>query len=70
MIRADHGRRALEAQPDREQFLDDVVVQVAGDAVAVLEQHHPLFGRARVGEFERDARVIGEAGGHVQVDRR
>ncbi len=57
----DRRRDALQAQPDREQLLDDVVVQVARDPVAVLEQHHALLVRSRGRQFERDAGMVGEA---------
>ena len=67
VVGPEQGRDALQAQADREQFLDDVVVQVAGDTVAVLEEHDLLLRRARVRQLQRHAGVAGEAGRHLQV---
>jgi hypothetical protein len=65
VARRDGG--ALQGHAGREQLLDDVVVQVAGDARPVLEQLHPLRLPTAVGELEGDGGVVGERRGHVDV---
>ena len=65
VARGDGG--PLEGHAGREELLDDMVVQVAGDAGAVLEQLHPLRVSAAVCKFEGDRGVVGERGGHVDV---
>ena len=42
-VAAELVRDALHREAEREQPLDDVVVQVAGYPVAILEQHDPLL---------------------------
>ena len=61
-----HG---LEGEAGREDPLDDVVVQVSGDPVAVLEHGHALLVRATVGELERHGRVRRQLLGHLDVGR-
>jgi hypothetical protein len=61
------GGMALQAHAEGEQFLDDMVVQVARDAVVIFDPgQHDLVG-AGLGEFHGYGGVAGERGGHVQV---
>ncbi len=60
-----HPRRALEAETDREEPLDDQVVQVAADAVPVLQQRRAAAGpraTGRSGERAPPARRSSPAG--------
>ena len=73
-IFADHRVRAaldhrLRSQRGGEQTLDDVVVQVTGDAVPVLEHAQPLLVGARFGQLEGERRLLGERGCHVEIGR-
>jgi hypothetical protein len=56
VYRTGASRQGLGSQPGREQALDDVVVQVAGDPVAVLEECHALLVEPGVGKFKREPR--------------
>jgi hypothetical protein len=42
-------------------------VQVASDAVSVLQQVEPLLRLARPGDLERECRLLGEARGQGRV---
>ena len=64
---AERGGERLQGQAGGEQALDDVVVQVRGDAVALVEHGGPLLLGAGLGELDGDGGLVGEAGGHVQV---
>ncbi len=65
-----HGRfDALQLHPGAEQLLDDVVVQVPGDARTVLEEQHPLTVGARRCHFDRERRLAGQRRGVLQVER-
>src|SRR5579863_1584578 len=61
------GGMALQSHPEGEQFLDDVVVQVAGDPVVVFGLGQGDLVGAGLDEFHRHGGVAGEGGGHVQV---
>ena len=58
---------ALQREPDREQPLDHMVVQVAGDAVTVGQYveftQSPLCG----GQLPRQRRLVHERGHHVEL---
>lgn len=62
--------RRLQHHLGREQPLDDEVVQIAGDAVAVLVDGQLLPVVLRVGHHERQRRLRGELGGELPVRRR
>ena len=63
-------RRALETQTDGEQLLDHVVVQIAGDPIAILEHRDPLLVGARGCQFQSQTRMVGKGSRHGQVGRR
>jgi hypothetical protein len=56
----DQTDRAHQRHHHREQALDDRVVQVLGDAVAVLEQAQPLGVLPGLCRFQGDGRLPGE----------
>jgi nucleotide-binding universal stress UspA family protein len=60
-------RDALQRQARGEEPLDDVVVQVGGDAVAVVEHRGTLLLGAGAGELQGEGGLVGEAGAHVEV---
>jgi hypothetical protein len=64
---AERGRQGLQRHAAGEQALDDVVVQVGGDAFALVEQRGALLVGARPCELERHGGLVGEAGGQVEV---
>nr|WP_284255400.1 hypothetical protein [Pseudolysinimonas kribbensis] len=64
------GRFGLQGQSGAEQSLDDVVVQIAGDARAVLDALQLLPVQARLHELQRNACLAGEFGRSVDVDVR
>ncbi|OUD89275.1 hypothetical protein CMMCAS05_14045 [Clavibacter michiganensis subsp. michiganensis] len=69
----DGGRDRVHVHPVQrqacgEQALDHVVVQVACDPPAVLQQGDALAGRAGVAQLEGDAGVGGEVGDEVEVE--
>ena len=64
-----HPAGPLEAEPDREEPLDDEVVKVSPDPVTVLEQGQSLLVAARPGHLDRERRLLGEARGQRCVDR-
>jgi hypothetical protein len=67
-LRPDHlSGHPLQPQPDREQPLDDLVVQVAGDPVAVFEDGQPLPVVLRAGELQGHRGLPGEHGHHQHV---
>ena len=57
----------LQAQAEREQFLDDVVVQIAGDALVVLRPLPTLMRVSGDAQLQRDRGLRGEGGRHAQV---
>src|SRR4051794_20337136 len=57
---ADEPDRALELHARGEQPLDDQVVQVTSDSVAVLEHGEPLGVATSFGELEGNRRLRGE----------
>jgi hypothetical protein len=61
------GGVALQFHAEGEQFLDDLVLQVAGDAVVVFRPGQQDLVGADPGELHGHGGVAGEAGGHVQV---
>ena len=68
--RSDGRFDALQLDPRAEQLLDDVVVQVTGDARAVFEEQHPLPVGPRRGQLDRDRRLDGRsAADALQVER-
>ncbi len=60
--------QCLQRHARREQALDDVVVQIAGDPVTFLAQRELRHRGLGVGELERDGGMIGERRGLVDVD--
>ncbi len=58
---------ALQPHAEGEQFLDDMVVQVARDPVVVFCLGQGDLVGAGPGEFHGHRGVAGEGGGHVQV---
>ena len=60
---------SLQGHPGGEQPLDDQVVQVAGDPIAVFEQRQALGVPAVLGEFDPDAGLRGEGGHHLHRRR-
>ena len=58
---------ALQGQPGGEEPLDDVVVQVGGDPLALVEHGDPLLLGPRLGQLDREGGLVGEAGGHVEL---
>ena len=61
------GRVALEFHPEGEQFLDDVVMQVARDVVVVFRLGQQDLVGPGPGEFHGHGSIVGEGGGHAQV---
>ena len=60
--------RALQARPGGEEPLDDGVVQVAGDALAVLDTRQLGDAGVQPGVLDRDAGGGGEADDELLVD--
>ncbi len=58
---------ALKREADGEQPLDHVVVQVAGDAVAIGEDVELTHPALRGGQLPRQRRLVGEGGHHVEL---
>ena len=65
--RARSGNRPLKREPDGEEALDDVIVQIAGDAVAVCQDAHLAHLALRAGQLPRQRRLVGEGGHHVEL---
>ena len=59
--------QALQCEAGAEQSLDDVVVQVGGDAVALLQHCRALLLGTSLCEFDGHRRLIGEASSHLLV---
>ena len=60
--------RALQAQPGGEEPLDDGVVEVAGDALAVLDEGEVGDPGVEAGVLDGDAGRGGEGDDHLLVD--
>jgi hypothetical protein len=58
----------LEAEAGGEQALDHPVVEVAGDALAVLEHHHLAHPLVEAGLLDGEAGGDGQGHGHLLVD--
>ena len=58
--RARHQRRALQPHADREQRLDDAVVELLGDALALLHQPEPPQVGLRSPILDRHRGLVGE----------
>ena len=58
----DPPHRRLQRQADREELLDDRVVEVHRDALAILDQHHVAHARVQPGVVDCDT------GGRSQRD--
>ena len=58
---------ALQREAHGEQALDDVVVQVAGDAVAVGEHVELAHPALRAGQLPGQGGLVGERGHHVEL---
>ena len=63
-------RGALHVQTDREQALDHHVVQVPGDALALLEHREPGTVGLRLGDVQGERELLGEPRDARQVDLR
>ena len=59
--------RPLQREPDSEQPLYDVVVQVAGDAVTVCKDAQFAHLSLRARQLPRQGRLVGERGHHVEL---
>ncbi len=57
----------MQPHAEGEQFLDDMVVQVASDPVAVFCLGHGDLVGAGPGKFHGYRGMAGEGGSHVQV---
>ena len=64
---ARHGGDALQLQPGREEPLDDDVVEVAGDPLAVGDHRQLLALDQGLGAVEPEGDLVGEAGEQVAV---
>ena len=60
--------RRLEREPDREELLDDRVVQIHRDALTVLEQHEVPHPRVQPRVLDRDAGRDSERHDELLVD--
>jgi hypothetical protein len=65
--RAQQARHGLQGQSGGEQPLNDVVVQVRGNLLAIGEHRRPLLLGAGLGQLEGDRGPVGEPRGHVHV---
>ena len=59
--------RPLQREPDREQPLYDVVVEVAGDAVTIGQDAQLAHLALGAGQLPRQRRLVGEGGHHVEL---
>ena len=59
----------LQTEADRKESLDDVIMQVAGDPVAVFERRQLLLCGPGIGQLECDRGLTGKGLCHVQVGR-
>jgi hypothetical protein len=67
---AHEGRGALEGQAGREEALDDRVMEVAGDALAVVDQRQLLDAGVQPGVLDRHAGRGGQPEDQLLVDVR
>ena len=58
---------SLQCEADGEQALDDVIVQVAGDAVAVGQDVELAHLALRAGQLPRQRGLVGEGSHHVEL---
>jgi len=58
---------ALEGETDGEQALDHVVVQVAGDAVAIREHIELVHPALRARQLPRQGGLVGKSRHHVEL---
>src|SRR3954470_10915799 len=58
---------ALQGEPDGEQALDYVVVQVAGDAVPIREHVELVYPTLRARQLPSQRGLLGERGHHVEL---
>ena len=65
---SDDPTHALQAETDGEEPLDDEVVQVAADAVTVLEDGQPLLGVAGTQNLEGESGLLRETGRKPRID--
>ncbi len=64
----EQAKRRLEREPDREELLDDRVVQVHRDALTVLEKHEVPHPRVQPCVLDRDAGCDSECHHELLVD--
>ena len=64
----EQSQRGLERQPDGEQLLDDRVVEVHGDALAILEQGEVPHAGVQPGVLDGDAGGRGQRDDELLVD--
>ncbi len=64
----DAGNGRLDDEPGGEDLLDDVVMEVAGDARAVLQEQHPLLVAACLRQLQRHGGLVGERRRQLGVD--
>ena len=64
----DQPEVCLQGEPDREQPLDDRVMQITGDSFAVFEQRQVCDACVQPGVLDRDACGRGERHHHLLVD--
>ena len=57
----------LERESRGEQALDDVVVQVPTDPVAILQDAEPLLVGTGLGELEGQRGLLSEGRGHLEI---
>ena len=65
---ANQPGRALERQPGREQPLDDGVVEIAGDALTVVDQRQRLHRHVQPGVVDGHRRGAGQPDGEFLVE--
>ena len=63
------ARDALQAQAGREEPLDDVIVQIGGDPVTLVEHRGPALLGAGLGQLDGHRGLGGEPGRHVHLVR-
>ena len=61
--------RTLQTEADRKESLDNVIMQVAGDPVAVFERRQVLLCDPGIGQLECDRGLTGKGLCHVEIGR-